>query len=100
MSEFRVELSPRARAQFVTVQTWWIENRRAAPGLFVEELEEAMRILSSSPNFGAIYRFVPRIRRVLLPRTRYHLYCSVDDVACVVRVLAIRHASRGSGPRL
>jgi len=79
---------------------WWVENRRAAPDLFVQELEEAMRILATSPNFGAIYRFVPRVRKVLLPRTRYLLYCAVDDVARVVRVLAIRHASRGGGPRL
>jgi len=74
MNEFRVELSPRARAQFVSVQRWWIENRRAAPDLLVLELEDAMRILVTSPNFGEIYRFVPRIRKVLLGRTRYGFF--------------------------
>lgn len=37
-------------------------------------------------------------RRVLMPRTHYHVYYTVDDDARLVRVHAIGHASRGQSP--
>jgi len=81
-------------------EAWWIENRAAAPDLFVEELGAAIRKLGSLPRIGARYEAsgAREMRRVLLPRTRHHVYYTVDDDARLVRIHAIWHLSRGSGP--
>ncbi|MCC6556036.1 MAG: hypothetical protein IT372_24000 [Polyangiaceae bacterium] len=35
------------------------------------------------------------VRRLLLPRTGYYLYYTVDDTASAVRIVALWHTSRG-----
>jgi hypothetical protein len=37
---------------------------------------------------------LPGLRRVLLVRTRYHLYFAPDDVTAVLNVIALWHAER------
>ena len=76
-------------------------HRTAAPSLFLEELEAAFALIGSAPNVGRPYRRSPveGTRRVLLARSRYHVYyIPVDDDEVVV--VAIWHASRGIGPPL
>ena len=97
---YRVELSPEALEHAQTIRAWWAGNRTATPDLFVDELAAALRKLGAAPRIGARYE-APRIRemrRVLLPRTRHHVYYTVDDELRVVRVHAIWHQSRGTGP--
>jgi len=100
MKRYRVELSPEALEHAQAIRTWWVENRPAAPDLFVDELGAAIRKLESAPRIGARYEApgFREIRRVLLPRTRYHLYYTVDEDARLVRVHAIWHLSRGNRP--
>jgi plasmid stabilization system protein ParE len=40
------------------------------------------------------------VRRVLLPRIRYHAYYEIDEGKQFVRIVAFWHASRRSGPQL
>lgn len=40
------------------------------------------------------------LRRVLLGRTRYHLYYTVSEDATVVEILSLWHTARGKAPRL
>ncbi|APR78142.1 Hypothetical protein A7982_03489 [Minicystis rosea] len=97
---YRVELSPEALEHAQTIRAWWAEHRETAPDLFVDELGAALRKLGIAPRIGARYE-APRVRemrRVLLPRTRHHVYYTVDDETRIVRVHAIWHRSRGSRP--
>jgi plasmid stabilization system protein ParE len=100
VKRYRVELSPEALEQAQAIRSWWIENRPAAPDLFVEELGAAIRKLGAVPRSGARYQATTQseMRRVLMPRTRYHVYYTVDDDARLVRVHTIWHMSRGQGP--
>jgi len=95
----RVELAPRALAQVRVVDGWWRQNRLAAPTLFADELASALEMLERGVLFGVVYPFpLFEVRRFLLPRSRYHVYYSVDGD--LVEVRAVWHASRGKGPPL
>lgn len=95
----RVELAPRALAQVRLIDGWWRENRLAAPTLFAEELANALEQLERGILFGVVYPFpLFEVRRFLLPKSRYHVFYSVE--AGRVKVRAVWHASRGKGPPL
>jgi plasmid stabilization system protein ParE len=94
----RVELSVEAQAQVERIDAWWREHRPAAPSLFAEELEEALRRLAEAPASTVRYPPRPGVRRLLLPRTRHHLY--VLEEGTRVHVVAVWSAHRGRGPRL
>ena len=59
---------------------WWRENRPAAPDLLEQELQSVLALVASAPTLGAVARDarVKDVRRVLLRRTRYHVYYWVD----------------------
>ncbi len=91
----KVQFEPDARIDAEAIDAWRRENRAAAPSLFRDELERWVGTVAMNPNIGRVVR--ERItRRVLLPRTRYHLYFRVDANTLVI--VAIWHAARGSGP--
>jgi plasmid stabilization system protein ParE len=98
----RLEIAPRAETQIRRVAAWWRQNRRAAPELFSLELAHALEALVRVPGVGTVYakRRGVNIRRVLLPRSRYHVYFSYDPETDVVAVRAVWHGSRGRGPDL
>ncbi len=95
MKRYRVELSPEALTHAELIDAWWIVNRPAAPTLFLDELEAAIRQLEATPHIE-----LPAARRLLMPRTRYHVYYAIEDDDSVVRIHAVWHTSRGHGPRL
>jgi plasmid stabilization system protein ParE len=99
---YRVELSPEALEQAQAISAYWFENRPAAPNLFVEELGAALRMLKETPRVGVRYEAPDfrEMRRVLMPRTRYHIYYTVNSSTWMVRIHAIWHGSRGRGPEL
>jgi plasmid stabilization system protein ParE len=102
MSLMRVRVVPTARAQIAACNRWWRANRTQNPTLFRQELTEATTRLEASPSVGPRYEEaeLPGVRRLLLPRTQYHLYDVVQESARTILVLAIRHAARDSGPGL
>ena len=59
-------------------------------------------LLCEAPTIGSVYATLDGIpvRRVLLRKTRAHLYYSVDDGAELVKVLAVWGAPKGRGPSL
>ena len=97
-----VIVAPRALAQVKSIGVWWRANRPSAPELFFFELAEALEALHHTPVMGVRYldRGGATLRRLLLPRTRYHLYFSYDVEANLVEVRAVWHTARGSGPPL
>jgi plasmid stabilization system protein ParE len=102
MSRYDVRVAPRAQDQIDEVAAWWKTNRQGAPLLVVDEFEAAARRLSITPLSGAIYRRTTfrSIRRLLLPRIRYHIYYEVYDATGLVEIVAFWHAARRRAPRL
>jgi plasmid stabilization system protein ParE len=98
----RLEIAPRAERQIRRIEAWWRVNRPAAPMLFAEELADALESVTALPSQGTTYRElggVP-IRRLLLRRSRYHVFFSFDIHRDVVSLRAVWHAARGAGPTL
>ena len=75
---------------------WWNRNRQLAPEMLVRELEAGLNLICDEPHAGRQRRsraYGP-MRSLLLRRTRYHLFYSIDDEREEVTVVAFRHASR------
>lgn len=102
MRRYRVELAPEALEHAYAIDEWWRANRPAAQDLFVAELTVALERLEVSPLSCARYdeAAVTGLRRLLLPRTRYHVYFTVVEDGPVVRVHAVWHSAKGKGPPL
>ena len=102
MSRYEVRVAPRAKAHVDEAASWWKTNRQAAPMLVVDEFEAAAERLTTAPLSGAIYRQTTfnSVRRLLLPRIRYHIYYEVHEASRLVRIVAFWHAARRRGPRL
>ncbi|MGA2450798.1 MAG: type II toxin-antitoxin system RelE/ParE family toxin [Polyangiaceae bacterium] len=95
-----VVLQRRATREIEDVDAWWRQNRPASPDLFLAELESMLAATALMPALGAAIRGerVPGLRRVLLRRTKYHVYYRVSGET--LEVLAVWHAARGAGPGL
>ena len=95
-------ISKRARRQVEKIQAWWLEHRPSAHGLFLEELAAAEKQLRAVPELGSIYSEHPTgvVRRVLLPRTRHHLYYRYQPRCDELTVLAIWGTPKGRAPKL
>lgn len=97
-----VRTTPEADTQTLAAAEWWRANRPKAPGPFEREFHEGVTLLASVPDVGRRYprRGIPGLRRLLLPRTRYHVYYVHGRSRSEVLVLAVWSAVRGRGPRL
>jgi plasmid stabilization system protein ParE len=101
VTSYRVEFSPEALGHVEQIAAWWEENRPARPALFRDELEAAVCRLETAPRGGVFYgRTRIALRRLFMPRTRYHVYYTVEETDGLVRVHAVWHASRGHAPSL
>lgn len=98
----RVIVQPEAADQVLVIDSWWRENRLAAPSLFTNELAAALGLLADAPGAGRRYsaREIPGLRRLMLPASRYHVYYVHDSEEGIVYVIAIWSALRGRGPSL
>jgi plasmid stabilization system protein ParE len=99
-NSLEVVFQRRATREVEEIDTWWRANRPAAPDLFVLELRATLSIAVAAPTLGAPARDVALrgVRRLLLKRSRYHVYYRVAGQA--LQVLAVWHAVRGTGPGL
>ena len=79
---------------------WWRKQRPAAASLFEDELVAKVAQALVQPNLGSIYKEEGgvTIRRLLLPRTRNHVYYVIDGDELVV--LSAWGAARRRGPAL
>lgn len=98
----RVVFTREAEQQADEMDTWWRAHRPMAPGLFASELAEARASISAPPTPGVRYRarHGKVVQRMLMPKTRTHLYFEVDEEQELVVVLAVWGAPRRGGPRL
>lgn len=81
---------------------WWRSHRHKAPLLFAEELRDAKALLATDPHAGKEYENeeVPNVRRLLMPKSRNHIYYKVDHATQTVVIIALWGAPKGSQPKL
>ena len=98
----RVIVAAAAREQIRAVDDWWATNRPAAPSLFQDELDAALLLLADAPDIGPRFLRSRRrgVRRLLLRRSRFHVYYLHDRRRAIVLVVAVWGATRGHGPPL
>jgi plasmid stabilization system protein ParE len=90
----------RATREVERIDEWWRANRRAAPDLFITELGRMLSAVAILPTLGApsMSDRIAGVRRVLPPKTRYHVYYRIRGGS--LQVLAVWHARRRAGPRV
>jgi plasmid stabilization system protein ParE len=98
----KLVFAPRAEEQADACDSWWRENRPRSRDLFARELAGARSLLLRAPEVGALHGVIDGqpVRRILLEKTRTHVYYAVDAAAGVVTILAVWGAPKGDGPRL
>lgn len=91
-----------AEQQLHEIVEWWKAHREASPVLVLEELERCLSLLESSPDVGARFHRsrIPSVRRLLMRRTKHHLYYLHDERNAVVYVIAIWGAPKVGPPLL
>lgn len=98
----KFKVAARTDRQIRIAATWWIKNRQYASTLFAEDLESAFDLIEQFPYAGEAvpHRRIAELRRVLLSHVQYYLYYKVYPEDAVVEILALRHSSRRTPPRL
>ncbi len=94
-----VRFTPEAEHQADECDLWWRENRDARD-LFARELAETLVMLRTSPHSGIVYTMLDgdAMRRVLMPKTRHHVYFVSDPEAEELVIHAVWGAPRERGP--
>jgi plasmid stabilization system protein ParE len=97
-----VRTTPSADCRVFDAARWWWENRPAAPDLFVREFVDAITKLTRTPRLGTSYAHpqIANVRRLLMRRTKYHIYYVYQPDHDEVWVLSVWRAMRGRGPEL
>ena len=98
----KIVFTPESDRQASEKERWWREHRPASPTLFADELSDVLDLIAHTPNVGAVYQTVSgrHARRVLMPRTKNHVYFEVDEAQQRVIVHAVWGTPRGRGPDL
>ena len=97
----KLRVAETAASQIEEIDAWWKAHRLDARLLFRQELGEAIEQIEHDPLFGTIYRGRTKVyRRILMPKTRYHLFYEYFPEAGVLAVAAVWSAVRGSGPEI
>lgn len=94
-------LSKRAARAAERIDARWRE-RGDDPGIFAAEFLSAVERLESTPIPGSPFPTPkrPALKRLLLPKSRCHLYFEIDDVKQMIRILHIWDGRRERAPRL
>jgi plasmid stabilization system protein ParE len=97
----KIVLLDEAQERFEAEDGWWREHRDAKE-LFVTEFEETLRQIASAPGIGQRYRRSrgQLIRRVLMKRTRCHVYYVHHVERDLVEIHSIWGARRRRRPAL
>ena len=97
----KIVLLEEAQRRFEAEDTWWRENREVK-ALFIEEFSAVLGQSSSMPEVGQRYRRTRGkvIQRVLMKKTRCHVYYFHDQEQGVVEIHSVWGARKERGPKL
>jgi plasmid stabilization system protein ParE len=97
----KVSFTPEAEQQADASDVWWRENRDERE-LFAQELAATIALLAAEPRIGTVYGVVEGqiVRRLLMPKTRRHVYFTSNRELELVVVHAVWGAPRGREPSL
>lgn len=97
----KIVLLDEAQERFEAEDRWWREHRDAKE-LFVAEFEEVLRQVASTPGIGQRYRRArgKLIQRVLMKKTRCHVYYFHNRERDLVEIHSLWGARRKRGPSL
>ena len=91
-------MTAEAQLQARAERKWWRAHRDAKQ-LFSDELRAARAILAHGPKHEIYGYFDGQpVRRLLLAKTRYHLFYVVVEAENLVRIVAVWGALRGAAP--
>ena len=91
-------MTAEAQRQARAERKWWRAHRDARQ-LFSDELRAARAILAHGPKHEIYGYFDGQpVRRLLLEKTRCHLYYVVLEAENLVRIVAVWGALRGAEP--
>lgn len=99
----RLRFTPESLRSIRDKRRWWEEHRTKAPRLFVEELAAVVGKLRDGADQERQQYAARRGRiiwRLLMPRTRHHVYYRIDADADSVEVLLVWNAVAGSAPAM
>jgi hypothetical protein len=94
-------LSRRAARAAERIDARWRE-RADDPGIFAREFLDAIELLESSRGPGAPFptRKHPSLKRMLLRKSRCHIYFEIDDATQTIQILHIWDGRRERAPKL
>jgi hypothetical protein len=94
-------ISKRAARAADRIDERWRE-RADHPSTFALEFLEAIEELEASGGVGSPFPTSkrPALKRVLLRKSRCHIYFEVDDVKLAIQILHIWHGRRERAPKL
>jgi len=97
----KIVLLAEAQRRFEAEDEWWRDNRDAKE-LFLDEFEQTLEQIGSNPERGQAYRLTrgKLIQRMLMRKTRCHVYYFHDREHDLVEGHTIWGAHRERGPRL
>lgn len=97
----KIVLLAEAQQQIREADQWWRQNRDAGD-LFFDELKKVVGRLQVSPELGPRYRRIRGkwVHRMLLQKSRYHVYYLFDREQGLVEVHSIWSALKKRGPKI
>jgi len=95
----KIVLLAEAQRRFEAEDAWWREHRDAKE-LFTDEFEQTLERLATDPAVGQAYRLRhgKLIQRVLMTKTRCHVYYFHDRENVLIEVHTIWGARKERGP--
>lgn len=99
MTPRQVRFTATAQRHVQREKQWWLEHR-IYRDVFVEDFEQALRVLALLPGSGTSYpqAGVSGLRRLYVRKIACHLYYTFDEREVIVR--ALWGARGGRGPEL
>lgn len=97
----RVRFTPEALLAVREKRAWWQQHRDKAPDLFVQELATIVgKLREGADNERQQYaaRGGHIIWRILMPKTRNHIYYRLNEGAAEVEVLLVWNSTAGRAP--
>ena len=94
-------LSKRAARVAERIDARWREHADD-PGVFAREFLEAIEQLERSGGLGSPFPTPsrPALKRLLMRKSRCHIYFEIDDASQAIHILHIWDARRERGPNL